>query len=167
MTMGLLIVIVTIEVLRSALSAFSIPGPDDIPLEKEIATRLVMEFDEFGKITELNDCRRAFKSINGFRIRMHKEKPDFEDGRYYKDVLSELDIHESDFERFRAKLEKTKLRSYFRTEKYSVFIVDGFLDDIWGYLYAHSEDEIPNDYIQVGSSRIKVIEDLGDNWYLF
>ena len=159
--------IFTVTVLPYIIFPFDIPGPDDVPLKKEIATKLVLELDEYGKITELDDCQRYGKSINGIPIKMSKEETEDGYGKYYKEVLIENEIDESDFERFREKLEKTKLRHYLRTDRYSVFIVDGILGNVWGYLYSHTEEKINYDYFKVDVYTIRIVEDLGDNWYRF
>ena len=98
---------------------------------------------------------------------MSKEETEDGYGKYYKEVLIENEIDESDFERFREKLEKTKLRHYLRTDRYSVFIVDGILGNVWGYLYSHTEEKINYDYFKVDVYTIRIVEDLGDNWYRF
>lgn len=157
--------IMTIMVLPSIV--FSIPDHHSIPLEKEIANDLLKDLEEYGKFTELDDCQRYSKSINGISIRMDSLETEKEYGRYYKEVLAEQGIKESEFEKFREKLEKTKLRHYFRTDKYSVFIVDGFLDNVWGYLYSHDKGKMNYDYFEVDAYTIRVVEDLGGNWYRF
>lgn len=150
------------------LSSLDFPGPDDIPLEKEIATTLAIDLRAYHKINQMDDCQRSKKFINGVLVRMNKTGIDNEDGRYYKAVLVEEGIDESAFENFKIRLKNTKLRSYYRTEKYAVFIVDGFLDSVWGYLYNHSTKKVSQDYFKVGRHHnIRIVEDLGDQWYRF
>ncbi|MEL6660180.1 MAG: hypothetical protein AAFR36_27190, partial [Bacteroidota bacterium] len=109
-----------------------LPEPHSVPLDQEIATQLVHDLEKFELIYEMDDCTRFHKRINGIPIRMNERINNRETGRYYKEVLDELEIAEMDFERFRTSLEHTKLRSYLQVEKYSIFIVDGFLDSSWG-----------------------------------
>lgn len=139
--------------------------PYEVELDKIYATNLIQEFENYKKINEMDDCKRNIKSLNGIQIRMNKIPLDREIGRYYKDVLKEQKIDELDFERFRKKLEKSKLRSYYRTEKYSIFIVDGFLDSVWGYLYSHSHTENEIDNLRANNYTIRSTENLGDGWF--
>lgn len=166
-TIGILITvgIVLFQILPGIMFMSGIPEPHSIPLDKEKATKLVMDFDEFGKIYELDDCQRHSKSINGIAIRLNQEESESEYGNYFKEVLENQEISESDFESFRKALEETKLRYYIRTDKYSVFIVDGFLDGVWGYLYSHNNEEVGEDYFNADIYTIRAIENLGDNWY--
>ena len=69
------------------------------------------------------------------------------------------------FESFRNYLDESELRSYQKIDDYSIFVVDGFLDSIWGYLYLHSDRNLGTDYFKVDDYSVRVIEDLGDNWY--
>lgn len=163
---GILIVVgfVLLQILPGLMFVSAIPDPHSVPLNKEVANELVKDLEEFGKIYRLDDCRRHSKSINGVAIRMKAEQDDNEYGKYFKEVLQEQGISESDFERFRKELEESKLRCYIRTDKYSVFIVDGFLDNVWGYLFTHTNG-IENGYLQVDIYTVRAIEDLGENWY--
>ncbi len=86
-------------------------------------------------------------------------------GIYYKLVLKEQKIAEKDFEKFRLYLEKSELRSYYRTKDYSIFIVDGFLDNSWVFLYNHTERELGDEYFDAGNYSIKRTKNLGDNWH--
>ncbi len=167
LAIGILIVVgfVLLQILPGLMFMSAIPEPHSIPLNKEVANKLVEDFEEYRKIYELDDCQRYSKSINGIAIRMKAEESETEYGKYFKEVLKEQEISESDFERFRKALEESKLRYYIRTDKYSVFIVDGFLDNVWGYLYSHINGEVEEDYFNADIYSIKAIEDLGGNWY--
>lgn len=88
-------------------------------------------------------------------------------GKYYKDVLAEQGIAIEAFKNFRSRLETTELREYQKYGNYSVFIVDGIFDGVWGYVYVHGNEQIPDDYFEIEGYTIKAVEDLGDNWYRF
>jgi len=96
---------------------------------------------------------------------MNEKETDDEYGTYYKLILQDQSIDEKVFENFRKYLEESKLRSYQKIDDYSIFVVDGFLDNIWGYLYLHSERKLGTEYFNVDHYTIKVVEDLGNNWY--
>ena len=146
-------------------SAF--PEPHSIPLDKEFANKLINEFEGLANIRQLDDCTRYSKRMNGISIRMNELETSEEYGEYYKAVLEELSIKESDFDRLRKGLEESKLRSYCRIDGYSVFIVDGFLDSFWGYLYSHDQDYFVEEKgpLICGGYSISTSKDLGDNWY--
>ena len=154
-----------VKVLPALMFASGIPDPGDVPLPKEEATKLVQDFEAYGKIHELDDFTRHSKSINGITIRMTEKESDY--GKYYKEVLAEQGIEPEVLENFRSRLEETKLREYQKYGNYSVFIVDGMFDSVWGYVYVHGNESIPDDYFEIDGYTIKAVEDLGDNWYRF
>ena len=161
----ILLLLFTIKILPGLMFTSGIPEPHSIDLDKATATKFVADLETYGKLFELDDCRRYTKRINGISIRMDEEETDDEYGTYYKLVLKDQNIDEEVFESFRKYLEVSKLRNYQKIEDYSLFVVDGFLDNIWGYLYLHSDRKLGTGYFNVGHHTINVIEDLGDNWY--
>ena len=157
------VIIVFFFVFRIISSAF--PNPESIKLNKKEALEFITEIEKNGKIFELDDCKRYSKRFNGISIKMNEKGNDEVCGTYFEDVLENQKISKKEFEKFRLYLEKSKLRSYYRTENYSVFIVDGFLDSVWGFLYNHSTKELGNEYFNAGTYKWKKVKNLGDNWY--
>lgn len=160
-----LLIIFVFKILPGLMFASTIPEPHGVDLNKVTATNFLADLESYGKIFELDDCKRYTKRINGISVRMNEEETDDEYGTYYKLVLKDQNIDEEIFEKFRKYLDESELRSYQKVDDYSLFVVDGFLDNIWGYLYLHSDSELGNEYFNVKNYTIKVIEDLGDNWY--
>jgi hypothetical protein len=167
--------------------AFSFPEPHNIDLNVKFATKLVNDFDKYGKIYQLDDLTRYQKYINGIAVSTKITSSDslndnntdidnlniknkvnnFNSRRiYYKDLLKKLQIDNTVLEDFRSRLEKSKLREYHRIDKYSIFVIDGFLDDIWGYYYIHGKDSAQTDFF-VHEFSIHTIEKIAPNWYRF
>ncbi|MFI0431207.1 hypothetical protein [Mariniflexile sp. HMF6888] len=160
-----LLMIFAIKILPGLMFASAIPEPHSIELDKVTATKFISDIESYGKIFELDDCQRYTKRINGISVRMNEKENDNEYGTYYKLILKDESIDEKVFENFRKYLDESELRTYQKIEDYSLFVVDGFLDNIWGYLYLHSDRELGTEYFNVDHHSIKIIEDLGDNWY--
>jgi hypothetical protein len=163
----------------------AIPNPHSVDIDTVFANRLVTDFDNYGKFFQLDDCQRHQKYINKISVRMDSKLDSSkyivvrdtnsvtgelytlgDYPRYYKDVLKELDINEDTFEDFRSRLEKSKLRNYHKIDSVSIFIVDGFLDGLWGYFYKHGNDTVATDF-QLGQYSIHVVEKIGPHWYRF
>ncbi|MFZ9848561.1 MAG: hypothetical protein ACO3EE_10475 [Flavobacteriales bacterium] len=145
----------------------AMPSIDDVPLDKKVANKLVDDFNRYAKIYEMDDCTRYTKSINGIFVRTVEKIEEQEDGYgdYYKDVLTKQNIDFATFEDFRTRLEESRLREYQKVNQYSVFIVDGFMDSIWGYLYVHDNKPAPKESLSIKGHTIHVVKGLGDNWY--
>ena len=160
-----------IQVIVMMIVATAIPSPDDVPLNTVVATSLKNDFLAYGKIYEMDDATSCHKSINFESVAIS----DFSDSNdsichanrpTLTEILERFEIEKEKYLRFRSRLEESKLRSYCFDENKHVFIVDCYLDNIWGYLYS---DEIltveePDFYICQGST-IRIVEVLGDNWY--
>ena len=163
----ILIVFFVFMMLQGLMFASAMPSPGDVPLDKQVAKQLVDDFDRYDKIDEMDDCTRYTKSINGISVRMVEEIVVNEDGYgdYYLDVLKKQNIDLATFENFKSRLEESGLREYQRVDRYSVFIVDGFLDSIWGYLYVHDNKPAPKESFSIKGYTIHIVKTLGDNWY--
>lgn len=170
-----------------ALFAFScgfIPEPHSVPLPFEEAEKLLTDFKAYGKIYEMDDCSRHQKYLNGYSIRMEQALDSskyvvFSPGdstvssrlnsypEYYMDVLKDLDIDSAQFHDFRARLEKTRLRTYESHDPFSIFIVDGFMDGIWGYFHVNDTNLVPPNSFCIGDHTISFKERVRGNWYKF
>jgi len=137
---------------------------NDVKLDKESTLKFIKKIEENGKIFELDDCKGYSKKINGISVRMNEKESNNEYGTYYKLVLKKQGIKEDDFKKFSSYLDKSKLRSFYRIKEYTVFNIDGLLDNSWRYLYTKNK-VIDNKYFYVGNYSIKIVKDLGDDWY--
>lgn len=134
-------------------------------VEEKEAKKLAEELFEHTDISEIDDCTRFQKYINGIPILIEKDtvrgdtssylsKP-----KYYKEVLAEEGISERDFEYFKRRLNETGLRHYYKKGNFSVFVTGGMLGDIEGILVVHRNDTIPQNgfrfnehyYISIGN----------------
>lgn len=134
-------------------------------VEEKEAKKLAEELFGYIKITEIDDCTRSQKYVNGIQVSMeidtmkenkyiYLKKP-----KYFRAVLAEEGISEEDFEYFKRRLNKTGLRHYYKKGNFSVFVTRGMLGDIEGILVVHQNDTIPKDgfrlnehyYISIGN----------------
>jgi hypothetical protein len=159
------LILFVIKILPGLMFASAIPETHSVDLNKVTASKFIADLENYEKIFELDDCQRYTKRINGISVRINEKETDDEYGNYYKLILQDQSIDEEVFENFRKYLEDSELRTYQKIDDYSLFVVDGFLDSIWGYLYLHSDRKLGTEYFNVDHYTIKVIEDLGDNWY--
>ncbi|WP_062128966.1 hypothetical protein [Geofilum rubicundum] len=163
-----------------------VPEPHSVPLQYEEAEKLLNDFKTYGKIYEMDDCSRSQKYLNGYAIRMEKKLdsskyvvffPDDSNAvvpsrlndypEYYMEILSQHDIDSSKFHDFRDRLEKTKLRTYENVDSFSIFIVDGFLDGIWGFFHVTDTTLVPSEQFNIGDHTISYKERVKGNWYKF
>ncbi len=125
-------------------------------------------------ITEIDDCTRSKKFINGKQIRM-RIVPSFDDSKnslsksyYYKDVLKAENISEDEFLFFTEKLKDYKLRHYYREGELSIFVQGGFLGDIRGIIVVHNSSIIPKSEIHLRNRYvISVNKKISENIYTF
>lgn len=134
-------------------------------VEEKEAKKLAEELFGHTEITEIDDCIRFQKYVNGIQVSMETDtmkenkysylkKP-----KYFREVLAKEGISEEDFEYFKRKLNETGLRHYYKKGNFSVFVTGGMLGDIEGILVVHENDTIPKDgfrlnehyYISIGN----------------
>jgi len=145
--------------------------PNDVKLDKEIAKELSNDFLEYEKIFSMDDATRCVKTLNNIRIDLNEfSSSDSSCNQYaedFEEVLTRFTISEQKYMDFRKRLEKSKLRYYHYEYGMQIYIVDGFLDNIWGYLYTEQELSIDvKKYYKLSNGySIIITKDLGDNWY--
>ena len=150
----------------------SVPTLDDVPLDKDEAVELTQDFITYEKIFEMDDATRCYKSLNNQPLN-HSEFSDANDsicnshGNTLNQVLSRFQIDKKTYLRFRSRLEETKLRVYCSEGSIHAYMVDGWLDNVWGYCYSESKLELNNQQFQICGYTIQVVQELGDNWYRF
>lgn len=120
-------------------------------VEEKEAKKLAEELFRHPEITEIDDCTRSQKYVNGIQVSIEIDTikddkyPFLEKPKYFKEVLAEEGISEEDFEYFKRRLNETGLRHYYKKGNYSVFVTWGMLGDIEGILVVHENDTIPKD----------------------
>lgn len=124
-------------------------------------------------IFEMDDLTRHHKSINGVFVYLGT-KPEPIDtlavqgtNRSYKpinQVLDSLHIKHDLFNDFRQRLEKTKLREFYKSNDSILFIVDGFLDDSWGFMYSNNELKSNSEVFQFGGYTVNLLDSINNNW---
>jgi len=125
-------------------------------------------------ITEIDDCTRPKKFINGKQISMNIV-PSFDDSKnnlsrifYYKDVLKTENISEDEFKFFIEKLKDSKLRHYYRNGELSIFVQGGFLGDIHGIIVTHNVNVTPKSEIHLRNRYIiSINKKISESIYTF
>jgi hypothetical protein len=150
----------------------SIPEPHSI-VYKETFGVLAKDIITQNSIFEMDDFTRHHKSINGVFVYLGK-KPDPIDtlavqgtNRSYKPlklVLDSLKIDQVLFDNFRQRLEETKLRSFYKSRDSVLFIVDGFLDDSWGFLYSKKTLNSNREAFRFGGYTVNLLDSVNKNW---
>lgn len=150
-----------------------IPSAHSLDFNKVTFTSLASDIVNQAMIYEMDDCSRSTKRLNGVYIRItpHIDKSDSmccPDSDccpiYYKQALDSLQINHQTFESFKQRLSDTKLRSYYKSGDSVLFIVDGFMDDSWGFLYNPKSLCSTKDIYEVGNYSVKNVDSLDGNW---
>ncbi len=170
--MGIGIVGIFLFYIIALKTALDFPGPEDIPLNKSIAFELTQDFNEYQKIYEMDDATRCYKSLNEQPLSLAKFGGSSDsicnwNGSKLDEVLTKFRIDRAVYLDFRSRLEETKLRHYCRSDNLNIFVVDGWIDDVWGYCYSAEPLEVGEKQYHVCNYTIQIVEDMGDNWYLF
>lgn len=135
--------------------------------EKQLRS-LVSEIKDYGKIVEMTDGLRYWKSINNISVEADMKDVDtISDGLSEKkyllnDVLKRKGIDRKIYERFRQRLIATGFISFTVLEDGSIsFTMDGMLDNCYGISY--SESGTHPKFNDCGD--IVRWEKISDNWY--
>jgi hypothetical protein len=142
-----------------------IAAPYSLEYDKDIFDPVAKEIIGQNFIFEMDDFTRYSKWLNGIRIRTIREREnDYDYTRFIDSVADSLKICKTIIENFRMKLEKTKLRAFYKCSDSLLFIVDGFLDNAWGYFY--SEKLLQNDSTQFkfGNNYVRYMYDVNSHW---
>lgn len=163
-----------------------VADPHSVPLPYDEAEKLLADLKAYGKIFQMDDCSRHQKYLNGYSIRMEKVLdsskyvvffPNDTNAvmptrlnsypEYYIETLNQFGIDSAKFHDFRTRLKSTKLRTYESVDSFSIFIVDGFLDGIWGFFHVTDTSLVPTDQFYIGNHMISYKERVKGNWYKF
>jgi hypothetical protein len=85
-------------------------------------------------IYEMDDFTRYHKSINGVPVKL-KDKEGNQDAQFLHIVEDSLKLDSKIVSALRIKLQDTKLREFIKSGDTILFIVEGFLDTSWGFMY--------------------------------
>ena len=149
-----------------------IPEPHSLEFEPSFDL-LAKDITKQTKIFELDDFTREYKSVNGISVYLGKT-PDPLDtltvqgtNRIHESldkVLDSLNIEKRLLEDFQKRLKETKLRSFYKSGDTVLFIVDGFLNDAWGFMYSSNAlDSIPESF-RFGGYIVSLLDSVNRNW---
>jgi hypothetical protein len=145
-------------------SCFNIfPEPHDLEFRSkefnEIATAILNQKDVY----EMDDFRRYQKSINGVAIKLGANDEN-QYGQILTIVEDSLRLNPETVSDLRKKLEDSKLREFIKSNDTILFIVDGFLDDSWGFMYSKKELKMDTTWFQFQHYTVKFVENTNSNW---
>jgi hypothetical protein len=114
-------------------------------------------------IYEMDDLTRYYKSINGVPVKLDNVRSD-ENAQYLRVVEDSLRLDPGLVSELRLKLEKSKLREFTKSGDTILFIVDGFLNDSWGFMYARRGLTMDSTWFGFKENSVKFVENINQNW---
>jgi hypothetical protein len=112
--------------------------PHSLKYDDKSFSKIATDIINQNEIFEMDDCSRYSKTLNHMSIEMTSDNSNddsFYHPIFYKKALDSLHITLANFENLKAQLSSTGLYSFYRSGDSILFVVDGFLDASWGYLY--------------------------------
>ncbi len=114
-------------------------------------------------IYAMDDFTRYYKSINGVSVRIKEGEGD-PNAQFLNDIEVSLNLDPKIISALRIKLEDTKLRDFVKSGDTVLFIVDGFLDDSWGFMYSKRQLTMDSSWFDFNGSSIKFVEEINKHW---
>ena len=150
-----------------------IPEPHSLEYKKETFDVLAKDIIDQTSIFEMDDFTRHYKSINGVSVYLGEKLEPIDTlavqttNRSYKplkQILDSLNISQTLFDDFRQRLEKTKLREFYKSSDSILFIVDGFLDNSWGFMYSKNMLDSSAEAFRFGEYTVNLLGPVNKNW---
>lgn len=126
------------------------------------------------RITGMSDGQRHFKDLNGHLVAYTAAEvdPPMADGLRRREpldsVLRREGIPRELYERYRGTLRDLGLLSFERTDGYVAFVSDGFLDNLYGFVFV-PPGQIPpalkGEFVE--ATQLVTLEPLARGWYFF
>lgn len=136
-------------------------------------TAMVRELDDYGRIHQLSDGTRHFKSLNGDLVAFTSGEvdtsrgPDLLNTLPLSRVLARDGIDSLRYEAFRRQLIAMRLIEVERTDAYVAFLHDGMLDNLEGVLYVRPGQRPPALETELFGATLVQLSPLRDGWYWF
>jgi hypothetical protein len=143
---------------------FGIREPHSLEYNKETFDQLAKEILSQDEVFEMDDFSRYSKRLNNVSVRLSRESSGEEYGSFVDSVVDSLGIDRTLVEKLRQKLEKTQLREFYKRNDSVLFVVDGFLDDSWGFLYSRNQLKSDTNYVQFGEFDVRYIDSVNQYW---
>lgn len=131
------------------------------------ATAFVAELLSYGRIFEMDDGTRHFKSLN-YAPLGRVSGPAALTSESSPSVFRRDNIDTRIFAEFRRKLSELNLLSVSVTDGYVAFVDDGFLDNLHGFVWVrpgHPPPRIDSEFVE--ASRLIYLRPLHNGWYYF
>ena len=115
------------------------------------------------EVHEMDDFTRHHKFINGVSIKLRDGEGN-QDGQFLNVAIDSLNLDQNVVMELRTKLEETSLRDFTMSGDSILFIVDGFLDNSWGFFYTRRGAEMDSTWFTFDGHSVKFVEDINDKW---
>lgn len=167
-----ILTIVSLYLIITLNSCYSIEEPHSLnykPQFDDLAEEIIAQPNIF----EMDDFTRHYKSLNGTFIYLGNT-PDPSDilgckgsnncPQSLERTIDSFQIDLTVFSSIQEKLRKTKLRYFYKSGHTVLFIVDGFLDDSWGFLYdSKGINKSDKDFLH-GKYSIHLLDSINPKW---
>jgi hypothetical protein len=143
--------------------SFGVPEPHSLKYDAKTFDSLANFILRQEDIYEMDDFTRHFKSINGVFIKLNDKEGD-QDAQYLNIVEDSLKLDPKIVSHLRMQLEETKLREFIKSGDSILFIVDGFLDNSWGFMYSKIPLRMDTTWFEFKGNSVKYVEDVNEHW---
>lgn len=174
MSSRLIAIVLNLSLLFTSCISFSdgIPEPHGLQYQPSFDL-LAKDITNQNVIFELDDFTRDHKSLNGISVYLGKVPEPIDTlgiqgtNRIHESldkVLDSLNIDKHLLNNFQKRLKDTKLRSFYKSGDTVLFIVDGFLNDAWGFMYSSGTfDSIPESF-RFGGYTVSLLDSINSSW---
>ena len=142
---------------------FKLAEPHSLKYDHTAFNDLASFILEQQEIYEMDDFTRHYKSINGTFVKLESGEGD-QNAQFLSIVEDSLKLDPKIVSALRVKLEETKLREFTMSGDSILFVVDGFLDNSWGFMYVKSGIKMDSADFIFKDKSVKFVEDINPNW---
>lgn len=139
------------------------PSPRSLQYDDKKFNQLVRLIIQQKEVNSMDDFTRYYKSINGIAVKIDSKNGD-QNAQLLNRVVDSLKIDYALVQKLRLQLEDTKLREFVKSGDSILFIVDGFLDDSWGFMYSRQPLKSDTSWFDFKDYIVKSVQTINNNW---
>jgi hypothetical protein len=136
------------------------------PRQSEL-DQFVGDLVEYGRIHDMSDGLRYYKSVNGKNYDSSHERVDSASFPSLALVLASEQIEPVKYDEFRRRLISLGFIEVAVTETHVALLYDGFLDNLHGVLWVRPGCSPPSEGSSVFATDLVSLRDLGGGWFAF
>lgn len=145
-------------------SCFEItPEPHALAYQENEFSDLATYILDQKSIYEMDDFTRHYKSINDVSVKLNNNEGD-QNAQLLDTVINSLKLDSQIVANLRIKLAETKLREFVKSGDTILFIVDGFLDVSWGFMYSRNSLKMDTTWFDFKGNSVRFVEDVNRKW---